>query len=384
MAVQSHICSVDAEPIYRYQPGGYHPIKLGDQLKNGRYKILHKVGWGGYSTTWAARDRMDQRYVAVKISVAEKEDSREVRILQSISSLPRDTHPGQQHIVQFFDWFNIEGPNGLHQCLVLELLGPSVPQVIESTYQDERLPASLAKSTAHQALVAIDFLAQQKIGHGDIHTRNIAFAIPNVDSLTEDEFLRMLGQPETGLVKSLDGSMVSSHVPPYLVWPTTFTKKDIFKRLSSFPIAKIIDFGESFTEDQPPDTLHTPLVLRAPEALFGEPIDLRVDLWSVGCLLFELFTGQPRFDNCMVTPPTLIPQMIEFASDKLPRRWEEKWQDMKKKSPDDNDGPSITLQEWLEEEDRIKIGDLVRRMLKLEPSLRSSVEDIANDPWFRD
>lgn len=53
----SHICGVDAEPLHRYRRGGYHPIRLGDRLKDGRYRIMHKLGWGGYSTVWAARDQ---------------------------------------------------------------------------------------------------------------------------------------------------------------------------------------------------------------------------------------------------------------------------------------------------------------------------------------
>jgi hypothetical protein len=52
-----HICDIDAEPLHRYHKGGYHPVHLGDLLSNGRYKILHKLGWGGYSTVWAARDQ---------------------------------------------------------------------------------------------------------------------------------------------------------------------------------------------------------------------------------------------------------------------------------------------------------------------------------------
>jgi hypothetical protein len=50
-------CDVDAEPLNRYRRGGYHPVCLGDLLKDRRYKILHKLGWGGYSTIWAARDQ---------------------------------------------------------------------------------------------------------------------------------------------------------------------------------------------------------------------------------------------------------------------------------------------------------------------------------------
>jgi hypothetical protein len=50
-----YICDVDAEPLHRYRRGGYHPIRLGDLLKDGGYKILHKLDWSGYSTVWAAR-----------------------------------------------------------------------------------------------------------------------------------------------------------------------------------------------------------------------------------------------------------------------------------------------------------------------------------------
>jgi hypothetical protein len=49
-------CKIDAEPIHRYQKGGYHPVHLGDVLNDGTYRILHKLGWGGYSTVWAARN----------------------------------------------------------------------------------------------------------------------------------------------------------------------------------------------------------------------------------------------------------------------------------------------------------------------------------------
>jgi len=46
----------------RYRPGGFHPVKLGDTFKDGRYKVYHKLGWGGFSTVWLARD---ESYVTI-------------------------------------------------------------------------------------------------------------------------------------------------------------------------------------------------------------------------------------------------------------------------------------------------------------------------------
>ncbi|KAL8894198.1 MAG: hypothetical protein Q9192_004526 [Flavoplaca navasiana] len=76
----------DVEDLEVYQPGGYHPVNVGDVFSNGRYRVVHKLGWGSYSTVWLVRDAKLSRYVALKVIVAsESKDSAESRILRHLS-----------------------------------------------------------------------------------------------------------------------------------------------------------------------------------------------------------------------------------------------------------------------------------------------------------
>lgn len=45
-----------AESLTHYGDGGLYPVHIKDQFQDGRYQILNKFGFGGYSTVWAAQD----------------------------------------------------------------------------------------------------------------------------------------------------------------------------------------------------------------------------------------------------------------------------------------------------------------------------------------
>lgn len=48
------------EALEEYVPGGLHTVALGDTFYGGRYCIRDKLGYGGYSTVWLARDIQEE------------------------------------------------------------------------------------------------------------------------------------------------------------------------------------------------------------------------------------------------------------------------------------------------------------------------------------
>ncbi|KKA16434.1 hypothetical protein T310_9977, partial [Rasamsonia emersonii CBS 393.64] len=118
----------------------------------------------------------------------------------------------------------------------------------------------------------------------DIHTRNLAFTIPCMNNISEGEFIEILGKPEIGHVRRSDGKALEPGIPEYIVRPASYWTH-------SWPSSnsiKIVDFGESFLHTTIPQTLHTPLPVRAPEVIFGDRLDYRVDLWSMGCMVSKI------------------------------------------------------------------------------------------------
>lgn len=95
------------ETLERYEPGGFHPVIIGNVLHD-RYYIVDKLGFGGYSTVWLARDMHQQEYVAVKVGIAKSTSasSRESKCLQALeaSSLLALVATMRSHLV----WMNLK------------------------------------------------------------------------------------------------------------------------------------------------------------------------------------------------------------------------------------------------------------------------------------
>jgi len=64
-----HSCSPRCPlPLGSPPAGGYHPVVAGELFKEGRYRALHPLGQGHYSTVWMAHDAFTGQQVAIKVS----------------------------------------------------------------------------------------------------------------------------------------------------------------------------------------------------------------------------------------------------------------------------------------------------------------------------
>ncbi|XP_023561081.1 SRSF protein kinase 3 isoform X5 [Octodon degus] len=162
-----------------YCKGGYYPVKIGD-LFNGRYHVVRKLGWGHFSTVWLCWDIQRKRFVALKVvkSAGHYTETAvdEIKLLKCVrDSDPSD--PKRETIVQLIDDFRISGVNGVHVCMVLEVLGHQLLRwIIKSNYQG--LPVPCVKSIVRQVLHGLDYLHTKcKIIHTDIKPENILLCV---------------------------------------------------------------------------------------------------------------------------------------------------------------------------------------------------------------
>lgn len=155
----------DVEDLEGYQMGGYHPVHINDNFCNGRYRIVHKLGFGTYSTVWLARDHHMERYVAVKIVVADSsKTSTESRILRHLSKVLPD-HAARRYTSPLLDEFYIDGPNGRHVCLVSEPARCSVADSKEAC-RYWMFPMTIARAVAAQAILGLRDINSCGVVHG--------------------------------------------------------------------------------------------------------------------------------------------------------------------------------------------------------------------------
>ncbi|PGH34369.1 CMGC/SRPK protein kinase [[Emmonsia] crescens] len=378
---------IEEETLPDYIASQYYPTRIGEVIRE-QYQVVGKLGFGSTSTTWLARDMNGHRYVMLKIfvqasSMGQRVDD-ELKMYRCMDQSPKG-HPGRDAIRTLLDAFYINGPEDKHQCLVHPPLWESVLTFLRRN-PVERLPSAVIAFVLHRLFLALDYLHTEcKIIHTDIKADNIMLGI-NDDSVFTDFEEKELQHPIPRKEVDMNGR-------------TVYMSRNL--RVPNDVGAPVLcDFGSAILGNQHHAEFIQPNIYRAPEVILGVPWTYSVDIWNVGCMIWDiyeggsLFTGQdPEFQkyrsrahiaemiNLLGPPPTSLVAQGELR-DKF-FSCEGRSSDFRNKNLLKDHVPLEERETTLKgEEERAAFLRLMRKMLQWEPSKRSSAKELAEDEWI--
>ncbi|MBU7600166.1 serine/threonine protein kinase [Streptomyces sp. P38-E01] len=286
----------------------------GTTLIQGRYRLLERIGRGGMGEVWRARDESLGRRVAVKCLRAGRSRGgglddelhqrfrREARVAASLQ------HRG---VTVVHDFGDSEGT----PFLVMELLeGLNLSQLLKENDGDP-LPVADIWDIAQQICEALAYTHGQDIVHRDLKPANV--------------------------MRLTDGTV------------------------------KICDFGIAHLNQEPGFTARTPNAGAAmgtppymsPEQISGRTVDERSDLYSMGCVLYELATGAPPFDledtwSILIGHTETEPTPLRVVRPGLPEELDRMVLALLAKEPHDRPQGASEVSDWIQRA-RLDTGPLV-------------------------
>ncbi|MFJ9562358.1 tetratricopeptide repeat protein [Streptomyces fuscichromogenes] len=218
------------------------------RLVQGRYRLLDLIGRGGMGEVWRARDESLGRQVAVKClkPLGPHHDQTFTRVLRERFRREARTAAGLSHrgVTVVHDFGEHDGV----LYLVMELLdGRNLSQLMEDN-KHHPLPVGDVVDIAEQVTAALAYTHRQGIVHRDLKPANIMRLTDGTAKLCDFGIAR-LGH-DIGLTSRLTGTGIAMGTPHYM----------------------------------------------SPEQIGGTEVDQRSDLYSLGCVLYEIATGAPPFD----------------------------------------------------------------------------------------
>ncbi|EGG09887.1 uncharacterized protein MELLADRAFT_34202 [Melampsora larici-populina 98AG31] len=227
---------------------GYYRVILGELLDNGRYHVHANLGKGMFASVVRAKDMHHNptkdgstglgRDVAIKVVRSQesmyKAGQKEASILKKL----QETDPnGKYHVIRLERTFEHRG----HLCLVFEAMSMNLREVVKRFGKDVGINLRAVRAYAHQMFLALSLMKKCNIMHADLKPDNILVS----------ESKSVLKVCDLGSASDVS----ENEITPYLV--------------SRF--------------------------YRAPEIILGLPYDCSIDVWSIGCTLYELYTGKILF-----------------------------------------------------------------------------------------
>jgi len=313
------------------------PIKINSVIA-GRYEILEYLGSAAFSKAIQCLDLKKGELVCLKIIKNNKDffdqSLDEIKLLKYLNS---NCDPDEKHIVRMFDYFYFKE----HLFIVCELLRDNLYEFYKYNREsgDElyfTMPRLQRIST--QCLTALEYIHSLNLIHCDL-------------------------KPENILIKS-------------------------YSRCET----KVIDFGSScFIHDHLSSYVQS-RSYRAPEVMLGLPYGRKIDIWSLGCIIAELWTGEVLFLNDSI--PTLLARILGiiglFPKKMMKGQYVKEYftPDNRLFEKDETTGefyylyPKKTnLQARLKTDDQLFIS-FIKSLLTLDPDERPSATQALKHPWL--
>lgn len=218
-------------------PEGYYRIILGELLDS-RYHVQANLGKGMFSSVVRAQDNTNGELVAIKVirnnETMLKAATKEMEILEKLADAdPED----KKHMIRLKRSFTHKG----HMCMVFEHMSDNLREILKKFGRDVGINLKAVRTYAQQMFLGLLLMRKCNILHADLKPDNIL-----VNDARSSLKICDLGS-------AADAS--ENEITPYLV--------------SRF--------------------------YRAPEIILGVPYDFAIDMWSIGCTLFEMYTGKILF-----------------------------------------------------------------------------------------
>lgn len=251
------------------EPASIANLKMGT-LVDGKYRLVDSIGEGGMGVVYKVEQIMLQQQMALKTLTGSEFSESSIKRFQSEAKLlAKLDHPGLVKVVDFGFIDNVK------PFLVMDFVqGRTLASLLKKS---GILPLDVALKLFVELSFALGYAHSKGVVHRDIKPSNIMLTTPGVDS--ESEHVKVL---DFGIAKFVNGG----------------------------------PDGDALTRTG--EVIGSPFYM-SPEQCYGRPIDHRSDIYSMGCVMFEVLTGAPPFSGetsltTMMMHQTAIPLTLKEAS----------------------------------------------------------------------
>ncbi|XP_037909911.1 dual specificity tyrosine-phosphorylation-regulated kinase 2 isoform X3 [Hermetia illucens] len=299
-----------------------------------RYEVLEVIGKGSFGQVIRALDHKTNQHVAIKIIRNKKRFLNQAVVeLDILDELREKDADGTHNVIHMLDYTYFRK----HLCITFELMSLNLYELIKkNNYQGFSL--SLIRRFCNSIVKCLRLLYQENIIHCDL-------------------------KPENILLKQRGSSSI-----------------------------KVIDFGSSCYSNRKVYTYIQSRFYRSPEVILGLSYGTPIDMWSLGCILAELYTGFPLFPGeneveqlaCIMEVLGLPPEDLINAASRRRLFFDSRGYPRcitnlkgRKRRPG-----SRTLAQALRCTDSVFL-DFVSRCLVWDPSKRMSPDEAAHHEWLQ-